>query len=339
MIKPLRRPSPRYLLSALALAVLVMGCATGFPEADAAGLYYNLGNAYFELERWDLAADAYKKAMALDKDLLQASYNLARVYIQTGDTEAGIEMLNGLLLEEPENTLLLNTLGYALTLKGSDEEALAVYEAVLVRNEFDAHALYNLSLLLWKLDRKDDSLAVMLKAFVQSPEDKDLLKNLALLNIDLGNTEDALRYLEAYTEKDPQNADMLAALGDTYLKEEFFAKALETYEKVLAIDKARPAVMFEKAWILLAVIGDGEKGLETLDQAVVAGFNDRERLLELAKNPDLVNPDEVTAYLKGKDLVSEEDLAPEEVPLSPEEGLDKALLPDDTLLFDYPENP
>lgn len=334
----------------LLLLLIITGCTTGFSQTDAAALYYNLGNAYFDLERWADAADAYKKAMGLDKGLFQASYNLARVYIESGDIAAGVEELNALLKEEPENTILLDTLGYALSLEGKFEAALAAYEGTLARNKFDINAMFNKGILLWKLERYEDALAVMEACFDLAPSDKDVLKNLAGINIDLERYVDVIRYLEAYIEQEPNDADMLIALADAYRVEQYYAKALETYDAALAVDKAKPRAIFEKARILLVVIGDGVNGLKTLEEAVVAGFTDKESLLDLAKDPDLLNPEEIKAFLVNKELLSEEDLTHEEdltleedftaePPAPAAEPVQDGPVQNGTLQPAYPENP
>ncbi|RKX76034.1 MAG: hypothetical protein DRP87_13075 [Spirochaetes bacterium] len=296
----------------------LFSCTTGIPRQEVAEVYFNLGNAYFELKHFDKAVNAYLRALQLDESLARASYNLARVYIETEKLGEGIKILKQLLEKEPENSILLSALAYAYTLQGRTEEALETYGKILSRNSFDQNALYNTGVLLWRSERREEAKEYFLKLYSMTPENYKLLYNLGILELELGNNERGIDFLQEYTEKRPQDLDALTALGDAYMEEKLYYKALDAYDTVLSIDEKKPKVYFKKSYILLTVIGDAEKGMEALEKSIIAGFKDKEQFLNLLSNPDLLDRKTVEMYLLEKGLITPNDLTEEDVPVEAE---------------------
>jgi tetratricopeptide (TPR) repeat protein len=295
-------------LTCFCALLIFSGCTTGVSEQEAAKVYYNLGNAYFELDQLDKAVDAYMQALELDDSLERASYNLARVYLESGYVERGIELLEQLLENDPDNSILLNTLAYAYTLNGENTEALSIYQDVLSENEYDKNALYNSGVLYWNMEEYSKAEQQFESLYSLTPENKTLLYNLGMLELDMENREKGVRYLNAYIEAGGEKIEAFNVLGDAYRQEEYYNKALSMYNHVLEKEKDRPQILFKKAFILLTAIGDNKAGMETLEEAVVAGFEDKEQLLELIGHPDLLNKDQVKAFLLEKNLLTQEDI-------------------------------
>ena len=215
----------------------ILSCATSVPGEEAAKAYYNLGNAHVSLKEYDKAALAYLKAIELDETLVKANFNLARVYIDSGYLNKGIEILDSLLKEDPENGVLLKTIGYAYYLKGKNEEAIKAYEKVLLKSKYDENALYNSGIILYELNKKDKALEVYLRLYSISPDDESLLLNLGLLEAELKKYPEAIKYLESYRKKKPGNTDVEIALGDSYAAEKEYGKSLVVYDSVLSREK------------------------------------------------------------------------------------------------------
>ena len=93
----------RVLLFCAGVVFNLASCASGVPEKDVAPLYYNLGNAYFELGELDRAVESYLKAIELDESLARASFNLAKVYVEKNQLDKASRILEELLTEDPEN--------------------------------------------------------------------------------------------------------------------------------------------------------------------------------------------------------------------------------------------
>ena len=115
----------------LLVTLIFSSCATGIDESEVAPIYYNLGNAYMELGDYEKASEAFTQAIALDETLSKATFNLAKVYIEQKNYEEAVILLEGFLEDEPENSIILSTLGYVYSLLGDDETAVGIYDQII----------------------------------------------------------------------------------------------------------------------------------------------------------------------------------------------------------------
>lgn len=291
------------LLSLLALTL--PSCVTGVPPTKVAEVYYNLGNAYFELNNFNSAVNAYLHAIELDQSMVSASYNLARVYIESKQIDKGMDLLNDLLEDDPENSVLLGTLGWALFLTDDLSGSLDVYKGILERIEDDDNALYNAAVLSLKLEHKEEALSYFSKLY-DLKQDPMLLFRIGSLSLELEKIADAISYLAAYKEKNPEHFETLLALGRAYAIDELYFESLSAYDAALTIEEGDRNALFEKAEILLKYVEDEENGLASFNSAVENGFKNKERLQELINYPDLIGLDEIVKTIESKGLLDEE---------------------------------
>ncbi len=281
----------------VATALLLSSCASGISRTDLAADYYDIANAYYDAGKTDKAAEYYGKAVSLNPKLAGANYNLARIYIETGRITDGINILNDLLKRDPSNVMLLVTRAYALSKLGKYDEALADYNQVLDRNPYDKGALYNAAVVEHTLGNNTKAYDLMKRAQALAPDNADILFKLGTYAADAGETSVAVNSLVDYVKQKPDDTNALDLLGDLYVKEEYYDKALQTYDLVLA-KKPSPTVMFKKAKILLTAVEDSEKGLKTLEDALKAGYNDQKELNDLLSAKNLVSPDAVRSLIE-----------------------------------------
>ena len=65
----------------------------------------NLGNLNFELNKYDLAIELYKKALSLDEKLTLAHYNMGLAYQSLGKFDEAKKHLQQLLIQSPKFTI------------------------------------------------------------------------------------------------------------------------------------------------------------------------------------------------------------------------------------------
>lgn len=70
----------KLFLVSLSLLIL-FSCVTKRDEADIANEFYNVGNAFFDLEDYDKAEDYYLRVLDIDQDFHKARYNLIYIYV------------------------------------------------------------------------------------------------------------------------------------------------------------------------------------------------------------------------------------------------------------------
>jgi tetratricopeptide (TPR) repeat protein len=73
-------------------------------------LFFNLGMAYGELERFNKAVDAFEKVLALTPDSMDALIELSIIYRELGDVNKEQRILNRRLKMEPDNKSIKNRL-------------------------------------------------------------------------------------------------------------------------------------------------------------------------------------------------------------------------------------
>lgn len=237
---------PRTLISPALLAVAVVamaGCATSArkkqetpapPESVArvqdalkeaseavranpndARNQYCLGNALFDVERYDEARAAYeaaiklapdhesahcnlglclkrlglhkeavaeyRKAVSLDPNDTTAQFNLVSALEVLGDFEGAAKELEPLAAKQPQDVQTLAHLGNALYQIGRYPEAASVFEKVLHLDPGRATHYYNFGLCHFSMNNWDAALAAWLTAFAHDEKDGPTNKGLAVV--------------------------------------------------------------------------------------------------------------------------------------------------------------
>lgn len=287
----------------LPLTAVLVSCATPATAEQTARVYYDLGNAYARLGEQDKATAAYLNALKLDGSLLQATYNLARAYISSNNLPKAIDLLDKLLARDPENFVVLDTLGFAYYREGDKPRALYYYDQVLGLSSTNENALYNRAMILSEEGKNQEAINGLQKLYGIT-NDPSLLFLLGKLELLVGKPEEGIHYLKAYRTAKPDDFDGLMTLADAYRSEKLYAKALGAYGAAIALKPAAPAALFAKAEILLTAVQDEASGLKSLKIALDAGFSNRNSIDALLANPELVGKSAVEALLKGKDLLN-----------------------------------
>ncbi|HOV38055.1 MAG TPA: tetratricopeptide repeat protein [Spirochaetales bacterium] len=270
------------------LFLLVSGCLTPSLRNELAWEYYNIGNAYYSLNKYSQAIELYQKALTYNPDLAEGNFNLARVYFALGRYEEGLKLLEQLRSTRGENVLLLQTIAYGLAKQGRREEAIQYYLEVLNQSKGNTHALYNIGILYWELDRIEDAYPFLYQAYELAPEDIDILRTLGKVELRRNNLREALQYFTDYLKEKPDD-DVIGLEAYTLLVEDRrYAEALALIESLLEKKKENPSLWFEKAYLLLTKAEEKEEGLTALETALELGFKDKQKLRVLfAETPPL----------------------------------------------------
>ncbi|MGH9458742.1 MAG: tetratricopeptide repeat protein [Thermoanaerobaculia bacterium] len=167
------------------------------PEAVAA---VEAGEAFMKEQKWAEAAAEFEKALALLPDNVQIRQVLAQAYYQAGRKDEALEMLRGILEEEPDNlpvTLLLSTL---LLEAGELEEGRALLDRVPAE-ALDPRALVNVAILFLNRGEQDQALEYLDRAVALAPESGVPYYYQGLIYVQMGNVEVGAKKLEAAQEQ------------------------------------------------------------------------------------------------------------------------------------------
>jgi tetratricopeptide (TPR) repeat protein len=295
------RPGLPALVACAALCfTLVASCVSSVPPRDLALEYYNLGNAYFELKKYDKAADYYAKAYTYDNTLEASEYNLAVTYMESGKPEKALPIFQKLFEADPGNAKLTAALAYAYAKSGDSEKAIEVYSKILEYSPYDAVSFYNYAILLRGAGKTEEALGYFAKVYEATPDDSEALYRLSEAEMALEKYDSAVPHLESLRSKKADDLRGLRLLATAYDKTKFYDKALEICALILNRGQKDPDILFMKARILLTAVADEKNGLATLDEALAAGFNDEVLLSSLLEAPDLVNPSAVKEKIENR---------------------------------------
>ena len=94
---------------------------------DAANPRYNLGNLYWQQERYEEALAAYAKSVELDPSDNDALYNLAITHIALNDAESALPLFEQLSVRMPNNASVWRELGRMYAINGQIEQSKEAY--------------------------------------------------------------------------------------------------------------------------------------------------------------------------------------------------------------------
>ena len=270
------------LLIAIVLFLLLVGCQTSPQQLELAETYYNLGNAYIELEDWRKAENAFARAIEIDPDMYRAGYNMARVYIHSQNYSKSADILHQLLEADSENIKFLETLAWVELKRGKIEQAQSIYRSLLEKDPANCNVRYNLSLLLSERDEYAEAYSLLLKCVYGQSSDAELLLLLGQLEQKL-EWGSGLGWFERASELDPQNQVVLLELAAAYAQDRDFTEALDIYRSLSARaeEEEKGRFLLQQARILLVQLEENTRGITALKEALESGFKDVDKLAAL----------------------------------------------------------
>jgi tetratricopeptide (TPR) repeat protein len=179
----------------------------------SAKLYSALGTAYEQRKEYKNAIDAYKKAIQLDRDNLDAIRGLAENLLNDGQTDAALEQ----------------------------------YKVIADANPEDAQTYLSMAEIYRRQGKYDEALENLRKADTMVPESLEVPYRTAAVYQSQGRYEDAVKLLQdlvkktekpdsGYSQSDRNNrAIFIERLGLVYRDEENYTAAVETFRKMLPL--------------------------------------------------------------------------------------------------------
>ncbi|HEY1265337.1 MAG TPA: tetratricopeptide repeat protein [Terriglobales bacterium] len=107
----------------------------------------------------------------------------------------------------------------------------------------NVNSLLNYGTLLWKLGQKDAARATFEKVLGKDQDNRSALSSLGFLARDMGNPKAAEEYFLRVAKLHPKDAGSHLALGDLYLAERQFDKALASYQAAYKYNQSNPLIV------------------------------------------------------------------------------------------------
>ena len=282
--------------------MLLLSCAGGLSKRESAHVYYNLGNAYFELGENEKASSAYLRALEFDDDLKVASFNLVRTYIEAGKYSEALRILDRMIKKDSDNTVMHSAKGYCLFRFGDYDKAAESYLNVIKINPADQNALFNYALIMTELGNYETAVERFAELKNTNPEDELLVSKI---DFAVGrvyylqeNYDKSLEYFEPVYEKNPDFDGVQEYLFEIYKNKKYYGKMVETGKKLLEKEKDNKELLFDISKVLLLEIEDHEQGIDFFRRAVKNGFSDEEKIKEILESKNLPVKEELEKILE-----------------------------------------
>jgi tetratricopeptide (TPR) repeat protein len=270
------------LLPLILSACLSCSCASGKGAAPAEE-YFALGQAYFDLGRYDEAERWFNRAKAADKTRTASQYNLGRIAFEQGRYGEALRLFDGILEDDPGNVLALKAAAYTRIKTGELEKAESLYNRVLALVPESADDGYNYALVLSALNKNDKAEEVLARYPFALDENDSALLLLARVQ----RAQNKVEAADTYSRWLGNNSDPQVRYEYAQVLEqgELYARALEEYRGILELVKPeetlRSEVRFSLARLLLIADSQNGEGLTELKAALSEGFGDKDRIREL----------------------------------------------------------
>ncbi len=113
-------------------------------------------------------------------------------------------------------------------------------------------------------DLTNKALPILQKAYGLQPHNAEVVYNLAILLSSTERYQETLTMLELYMKKDSTNVKILSLLADTYRNINNYKEAIETYKKLLALNKDDMTARYNIAVSILIAENDISSALSYL---------------------------------------------------------------------------
>lgn len=162
-------------------------------EDDQKSLYhYNLALACEKIGDSAEAIHAYKNALRLKPNYVEAQSNLGNVYRELGDLSAAISVYERVIQLKPDYAAGYNNLGVALKESHDLDRAIEVYQQALRIDPHNAESHYNLGMVYIEREQGEKAAPAFQKAIEVKPDYAKAHHNLGLALLWQGQRDAAL---------------------------------------------------------------------------------------------------------------------------------------------------
>ena len=182
------------------------------------------------------AERAYKKAIKINRDFIEAHNDLGNVLLARGRYKEAFNSFRKALTLRPNHPLLLTNLGNVMQLQGEIEQAIDWFNRAIAQDPNFTGAHNNLGNALRDLGRFQEAVASYKQAIRISPDYADTYYNLASVSIQLDELEAAVSNFEKAIEIDPGHQGAYNGLGNALASRSEMDKAVAAYRKAIEIN-------------------------------------------------------------------------------------------------------
>jgi len=199
-------------------------------------IYFNLGFMYESVNSLGEALLSYQKAIDLSNINVEYYYQKANVLFKLEQYEQADEVYNIILKLDKHHYKSLNNIGLIHDKFNRNGEAIKCYLSAIEVNPKYEDAHFNLGFSYGNANKLDESVKSYNIVLSINPNNDKALNNLGDVYKKQGNFQNAVECYKKLLEKDPKNESLLFNLGNTYDELNNYAEAISTFKKSLEIN-------------------------------------------------------------------------------------------------------
>jgi len=236
--------------------------------------YFNRGNLYTVLDKFDMAEADYNLALEFVADDVNVQYSLGYIYLKKGNYKKAVEKFETCLSKGLKEYSTCMNLATAYSKLGYTSKALEAYEQAITLKPDGYDAYYNKIWILYEAGDFNAALKEINNIMNRFSAERELYSLRASCNYQLGDyqssADDYLKVIEMKRQAGEEIAESLYSLASCYMyleKENYALDALENAE--------REGVDGEKIFSTMANLylkaGDDNKAREYLQKMIDVG--------------------------------------------------------------------
>lgn len=240
---------------------------TGADSSGRQEIYYNMGNAYYMLNQFDKACKYFEKALETVPDNQQALENLSFTYIRMGETQKGIETFKKFSAEEG-NAHAHFVWGMLFQEAGKYTEAEEELKKSVQLQPDSAEALEELGNVLMKLNKTEEAVSTYEKLIRIEQDNYPAWVGKARIFFITERWKEAINCYEEAVRVRPDCYRSYYNMAAALEEAEKQKEAIEAYHCAIAINPDF-ADAYNNLGILLSMQGKREEALEVYEQGIM----------------------------------------------------------------------
>ena len=234
--------------------------------------YYNRGNAYFSLGKFEEAIQDYNKAIDLNPNDDLSYSNRGNAYFSLGKFEDAIQDYNKAIDLNPNDDLSYNNKGDAYFNLGKFEDAIQDYNKAIDLNPNNASYYNNRGTTFTNLEKYEDAIQDYNKTIDLNPNDNYAYFNRGAAFTYLNEYEKAINDFNKAIDLNPNNASYYNYRGSLYINQGNYDKAIEDFNRAIELNPIF-AFAYSNLGNLYNNLNNYDKAIEILNKAIELDSN------------------------------------------------------------------
>jgi tetratricopeptide (TPR) repeat protein len=270
-------------------------------DANNKQITAELASAYYDLRKYTLAIESYKKLVDLGettpanyKQLMNLSFNfkkyddvilyakklkeadpsekisyfLGKVYYEEGNYGESIKQLNQAAKEDPKNAEVQYMLARSWADQQNYKQAVPYFQKAIDLDTSKNNWIYELGLIYYAIPDDKNALKYILLAGEKGyKRDNDYLQNLGIAYLNAGNLDQGVNILNEILKRRPSDLNVLNMVAEAYYDKGKYQQAIDYWDQCLTYDKQNASALY-MIGLSYQKKGEKAKGQQLCDKAI-----------------------------------------------------------------------